>query len=515
MGENAASSPSSPGGTPQERGPDRASLAERLARDPADLEAGLALAGLHVQAGEHAEAVDVLAALWRTTRRGEAADALAEAAGTLAGESRRQARDRDRDRDEDAAVVARLAGLLRALQGPKGVLVDTLEYDIIGGLAIDATLLGPIIKAGFADRAGKPVVFFSGKSANPALVEMLARELPVFRDESFPRLMPYCGYDWQRGRYVLSPDFARDFFGRHAPLFAGLVEFTHSTNGRAYCRTPEEGALGLTLSEPQVRFTPEELERGARFLREALGMGPGDWYVCVYARDGAYYAETPQSPNWFRNSDIATFLPAVDEILARGGRVVRVGERVGKRLDHPGPEFLDYSNSPWRDPFLDIYLLAHCRFLLGTPSGLCHVAQAFRRPELMVNSINMCTITSSRLYIPKIVRDVSTGHPLPYARFLERLYGYGDIGLFLENGLNQRDLLGVFYEDNTPEDIRAATVEMFDRLEGRHVPSEKALSLSRVVREMWRPWSRVHGKVELASCFLDAHAELFDPEGGS
>lgn len=498
---------------PEGEAPDRASLAERLARDPVDLEAGLTLAGLHVRAGENAEAVEVLAALWRTTKRAEAAQALAEAAQTLAGENRRLAQARERDKGRDDAVVARLAGLLRALLGPQGVLVDTLEYDIVGGLGIDATLLVPIVKAGFVERAGKPVVFFSGKSANPALVEMLARELPVFRDEGFPRLMPYCGYDWDKGRYTLSPDFARDFFGRHVALFEGLVEFTHSTNGRAFCRTPEEGALGLGLAEPSLRFTPEELERGERFLREALGMGPRDWFVCVYARDGAYYGETPESRNWFRNSDIATFLPAVDEILSRGGHVVRMGERVNGPLEHPSPKFLDYSNSHWREPFLDIYLLAHCRFLLGTPSGLCHVVHAFRRPELMVNSINLCTIPSSSLYIPKIVRDAATGRRLPFARFLERFYGAGDLGRFLENGINQRDLLGVVYEDNSPEDIRAATAEMFDRLEGRHVPSEKALSLRRALREMWRPWSPAHGKAELASCFLEAHGELFDPRG--
>ncbi|GAB6126607.1 TIGR04372 family glycosyltransferase [Humidesulfovibrio idahonensis] len=483
----------------------RALLRQILEQAPDNLAAGLRLTELEIAAGDLSTALETLAALWRHTRKPEVGDLLAEL-GLEAARSQRAAQQDDRK------VVERLAGLLRALHGPDKILVDTLQYDIIGGLAIDATVLVPIFKAGLAERTGKSVVFFSGQSANPALVEMLGRELPVFCDESFPRLMPLCGYDWDKGRYALKPEFARLFFGRHAALFADLVEFTHSTNGRAYCRTPEEGSMGMRLPEPQVGFSPEEEALGERFLRETLGVSADGWFVCLYARDGAYYNESPASPNWFRNSDIGTFLPAVNEILARGGHVVRIGERTSQALSHPDPRFLDYSNSPWRTPLLDLYLLAKCRFLLGTPSGLCHVAYSFRTPELMVNTVNVCIISSTDLYIPKLPRDTRTGQVLPFGEFLERFYGYGDIGLFLENGVNQRNLLHVEYQDNTPEEIRAAAAEMLDRLDGRYAEQPEAARLRERYRALWTPRAPHMRDTPIAASFLLAHPEILGPE---
>jgi len=477
-------------------------LREVLSVEPGNIPAGLLLAKLEAESGDGTAAVETLGRLWERTHDRNVGDALAEVSrAVVSGFAQR--------RQEDRAVVERLAGLLRALHGPDSILVDTLQYDIIGGLAIDAILLIPIIKAGLAERSGKSVAFFSGHSANPALVEMLSRELPVFRDERFPKLMPYCDYDWEKGRYSLKPEFTRDFFGHHGDLFVDLVEFTHSTNGRAYCRTPDEGSMGLSLASPQISFSPEDREQGDMFLQDVLGMGENDWFVCVYARDGAYYGESPESGNWFRNSDIGTFLRSIDAILARGGFVVRIGERTSHVCEHDDPRFLDYSNSPHRSPLLDLYLIAKCRFLLGTPSGLCHVAYALRTPTLLVNSINVCSVSSADLYIPKLIRDSRSGQRLRFAEFIERLYGHGDIGLFLENGNNQRKLLHATYEDNSPEDILAATGEMLARLEGRHRDTQEAAALRERFRMAWRPWAAHLGDTVIAASFLEAHAQLF------
>jgi len=477
-------------------------LRQRLEASASDLSAGLQLARLEWERNNRTVAVEILSRLWTATRSPEAGDLLARMSLELA-------RGLDKALEEDRAIVGRLAGMIRALHGPGGILVDTLQYDIIGGLAIDVLSLVPVFKAGWTERTGKKVVFFSGDSANPALVDMIARELPVFSDRSFGRLLRYCRYDADTGRFELSRRFQDDFFGRHVDLFRDLVEFTHSTNGRDYCRTPEEKNIGHAVDAPQIALSAEEEERGRRFLREALELPPEGWFVCVYARDGAYYNETPQSNNWYRNSDIRTFVPAIDEILASGGHVVRIGERVGTRLEHPDPRFFDYSNSAQRDPFLDIYLLAHCRFLLGSPSGLCHVAYAFRTPGLMVNTINVCTVSSSDLYIPKPIRDTRTHKRLKFDEFLERVRDHGDPGLFVENGNSQRDVLHVCYEDNTPEDIAAATREMLHRMAGTFRESEISAGTRERFRQTWLRFQPHMAETKIASSFLEAHPELF------
>lgn len=473
-----------------------------LSRAPGNLCAGLMLVRLEMENDNPAAAMQVLSDLWRETKDTNVGDVMAEVSLALVRAVRKESY-------ESRKVLERLAGMLKALHGTNGILVDTLQYDIIGGLAIDALKLIPLYKSGVTKRTGKSVVFFSGRSANPALVEMISRELPVFSDQAFPKLMCYTSYDWSKSRYTLNQQYAKEFFGRHADLFDNLVEFTHSTNGGAYCVSGDEESSVLDINEPQIHFSREEEETGEDFLRNKLYLPEGAWFVCIFARDSAYYGESPGSPNWFRNSDIQTFLPAIDCILDRGGYVVRIGERTCQILNHPDRRFFDYSNSVYREPLLDVYLLAKCRFLLGTPSGLCHLAYVFRTPELMVNTVNVCNIRSADLYIPKKIRDIRTGKLLPFAEFLERYHSYNDTGLFFENGGNQESMLGIQYEDNSPEEIVAATQEMMDRLQGDHTESVAIGLLRERFKQTWMRWNPTMAQTPIASCFLDSYPELF------
>lgn len=477
-------------------------LNQALFLAPGDLLAGLSLVRLEMENQNPAAAVRVLADLWRETRDSKVGDILAEVSLALAQSANHGA-------FEDRKVIERLAGMLKALHGANGILVDTLQYDIIGGLAIDAEMLGPVYKSGVTKRTGKTVVFFSGKPANSALVEMISREVPTFTDYTFPKLFNYTTYDWKSTKFTLNGQFHRDFFGKHADLFDELVEFRHSTNGRAYFDTPEEFSNECPIGGPTISFSSEEECVGKNFLHNILNMPSDAWFVCIYARDGAYYGETPQSPNWFRNSNIQTFLPAVECILNSGGYVVRIGEKTCQILSHANPHFFDYSNSEYRDPFLDIYLLAKCRFLLGTPSGLCHVAHLFRTPSLMANTVNVCNIHSVDLYIPKKIRDIRTGRLLTFAEFLKRYHSYNDMGLFFENGINQEKKLGIRYEDNTPEEIAAATQEMLNRLQSIHTESASTWAIREHFKLTLMQWSPAIAQTPIASCFLESYPELF------
>lgn len=480
----------------------RETLRGRLEACPQDLRAGLELAEIEEESQNPVAAVEVLAALWRATRDPEAADRLAR----LSVEHMRRLEENVR---RDTGVIERLAGLLRALHGPDSIVVDTLQYDIIGGLALDTTTLVPVHKAGLTRREGKNTVFFSGKSANPALVEMIGREIPLFRDETFGKLMPYCAYDWKAHRFTLNERFVRDFWGGHERLFDDLVAFTHSTNGRDYFRSEADADICRKAKKPQIRFSEAERRVGDAFLRDVLGVGPDGWFVCAYARDGVYYNETPDSPNWFRNADIGAFSRAVDTILKRGGHVVRVGEVTGRNFEHPDPRVVDYSNRGLRTPFLDIYLLAKCRFFMGTPSGLTHVCEIFATPELLVDTINVNMVPSASLYIPKLIRDVRTRELVPYDEFLRRFFAHGDVGALFENGVKQRELLHVEYEDNSPEDIDAAVREMLARLDGTHDETPASSRLRGRVRDMWLRRHPVMADVVLASSFLERHGDLF------
>jgi hypothetical protein len=89
--------------------------------------------------------------------------------------------------------------------------------------------------------------------------------------------------------------------------------------------------------EPLLTLSAEHRERGQRLLRE-LGVPEGAWFVGLHVREGSDRMRD------VRNSDIATYRPAIEEIAKRGGWVLRVGDPKMRPLP-PWPNTIDYARS--------------------------------------------------------------------------------------------------------------------------------------------------------------------------
>jgi hypothetical protein len=76
-------------------------------------------------------------------------------------------------------------------------------------------------------------------------------------------------------------------------------------------------------------------------------------------------------------------------------------------------------------------------------------------------------------------------------------------------GGNQESMLGIQYEDNSPEEIVAATQEMMDRLQGDHTESVAIGLLRERFKQTWMRWNPTMAQTPIASCFLDSYPELF------
>lgn len=238
-------------------------------------------------------------------------------------------------------------------------------------------------------------------------------------------------------------------------------------------------------------FTDSEKQDGDRIL-EKMGIGKNDWFVCVFARDRGYLSEVfgygdmdKVLPDDYRDSDIDSLNLAIDEILARGGFVVRLGKVVAKAMSYKHDKVIDYPLSKWRSDFMDIYLQYRAKFVLSSStSGATDVCSLFDTPYCGVNTPAYWNIPyKNAIQIPKIYRHKHNGKMVGLQEWIklvetqkaDRHYGcdYEDptqLSIW-HSGFYAKNELEII--NNTPEEILELTKEMFERLDGSFTQSDE------------------------------------------
>lgn len=329
--------------------------------------------------------------------------------------------------------------------------------------------------------AHRPVLLLRReRAANAALLDIWASQLPVVSAPLARRLRePLLLHDELRldlGESVVALDGAADY----------------------------PAMLARWGDRPGPASLPAEIRRRGHAQLRAWGLPEGSWFVCVHAREGGY-SPKDEDLHAHRNSDIACYRLAIDEIRDRGGWCIRVGDPTMAPLD-PREGVIDYANGPEKSDWLDLFLCAETRFFLGNTSGLCLVSTIFGRPSLLVNMIPYGAalgVAPGDLSIPKlIIRD---GAPMTFPEiFASEIATYRLAGLYEEAGLAVRD--------NTPEEIGDAAAEMLDRLDGRFAETPEDVRRQRAFRALVRPEHYCYSAASrIGSRFLRQHADLLEP----
>lgn len=349
-------------------------------------------------------------------------------------------------------------------------------------LEIDA-----FVKAGTLGRRPKMLaVLIAPPSATPNthLAKCWRRHLAVVLDEQWAaRLRPFMAYSYlvfDTHRYVLAIDSTAEY-----------VAIQHEWE-------PRPALLGVAT---------EDQAWGAERLA-ALGVPTGAWFVCMHSREGGYSPED-EHLHRFRNSDISSYLEAAAAIRARGGWCVRMGDPSMKPL--PAIDGLvDYAHSPLRDPRMDVFLCATCRFFLGNTSGLFLVSCVFGVPAIMANAVPLSMVLpfgSADIGVPKLIRRKADGRILPFWELFSTPVANYRFAELYENG-------GLEVVDNTPEEIRDVALEMLDRLEGkiRYSPEDEALESA--FKALMKPGHYTYGSASrVGRDFLREHRDLVIPMG--
>ncbi len=242
----------------------------------------------------------------------------------------------------------------------------------------------------------------------------------------------------------------------------------------------------MEKSRIHLSFTLDEKRRAESGLRK-MGVGEGKTYICVKNRDAAYRDKVSPFRDWsyhnYRNDNIQNFVLASREFSRRGYHVIRVGAEVNEIMQVDDPKIIEYAHGGFRTELLDIYLPAHCYFIITTSSGTDAVTRAFRRPLVYVNFVPF-------EYLPSWDSKAITIFKKFWLKKKKRFMTFREI---LESGAG-RYLRTHSYEDhgielveNTPEEICDAAIEMDERLKGTWEPTEEDEELQKYFWSLFKP----------------------------
>lgn len=268
----------------------------------------------------------------------------------------------------------------------------------------------------------------------------------------------------------------------------------------------------LDRTAPMLQFEPKEVQRGRKLMNE-LGIKDRE-YVCVIARDRAYYRTVLSSQNLeyheYRNWDINAYVEPLESLADEGPYVVRMGAVVEEPLRSSHPKVIDYANSGLRSAFGDVWLGANCKFCVSDGLGYFAVPAAFRRPNAYINFSPMHLFYSSRgcdLGITKLFEGLTSGELIPFSQlvdmdvaYLTRIERISDAGLRLR--------------DNSVQEVRELLLEMNARIDGRWIDQTDEDQLQKA---FWKQFERLlgedshlyHGefRARIGSQFLRAHSK--------
>ncbi|MEE3145732.1 MAG: TIGR04372 family glycosyltransferase, partial [Bacteroidota bacterium] len=170
---------------------------------------------------------------------------------------------------------------------------------------------------------------------------------------------------------------------------------------------------------------------------------------------------------------------------------------------------IDYAIN-YRNDFMDVYLVSKCKYFLGTSAGICDLATVMDKPRISVNyaPIGVALFGKDSLYIPKKLKNEKTGMYIPLYAVLKNNW---DKNWVDNDWLNQHCYE---YEDNTPEEILEATIEMHKRSNGHFKMSSEENDLIKKYFDLFQTDNlSYNSQTPVGLDFLKKNPDVFWGEG--
>tara|TARA_B110000008_G_C16968904_1_gene563129 strand:- start:1737 stop:3071 length:1335 start_codon:yes stop_codon:yes gene_type:complete len=226
----------------------------------------------------------------------------------------------------------------------------------------------------------------------------------------------------------------------------------------------------LSVSKPNLSFTPKEIQLGERYLNE-IGIPSEVSFICFHNRDSAFLDTVQSSFDWsyhdYRNSSLEKYLGAAEEMIGRGHYSVRIGSITKEKIHNTNRRLIDYANIEKKSDFLDIYLSSKCRFILCSDTGMSFPAEVFKRPLVYVNWTHILRLPVYALNGLIIFKKFFFKNENRFMSFSEMT----SLNFFVVDTAKYFSDKGIEIIENSSQEICDVTLEMDKRLNGTWVPS--------------------------------------------
>lgn len=327
-------------------------------------------------------------------------------------------------------------------------------------------------------------------AANPCLLDYWKQYIEIIED---PReLRP------------LRPQRKRLGFNVTGPMRCGDETIPWGHSAAAYV----QGQWDSQKRPPLLHLTPEHYTRGIEALK-TIGLQRDSWFTTLHVREGKSGKHRFAEP--FRDADPSTYLNAVTAVTNRGGWVVRIGDSSMSPMPSM-PNVYDYANSSLKSDWMDVFLFAAARFMIGTSSGPATVSHAFGVPIAMTNYLPTATLYLGKhdLFIPKLLRRRTDGRMVPFAQQMSLpLSACVSDGMF--KNLHQVEII-----PNTSQELQELIEEMIDKLDGELSNGAEDDILQTNFKSMTAEYETLPGlagvelQCSIGRDFLRRHAKLLD-----
>jgi len=205
-----------------------------------------------------------------------------------------------------------------------------------------------------------------------------------------------------------------------------------------------------------IPFLPSEDAECQNWL-ESQGWSKGEPFVTILVRDSAYLSQHHSNYDWsnhsYRDSDIKTYLPAMEWLTSQGVWVLRMGKSMASRIQTKSNLIIDYAFDPKRSDLLDIWLFANSAAIISTASGLDYLGGIYRKPILFLNALPFFDLASffDMTWVPKNLIRKDSGKFLTLTETIEHTYYFS----------HEYEANGIEIEDLSPEAITQSVIEFW------------------------------------------------------
>ena len=202
-----------------------------------------------------------------------------------------------------------------------------------------------------------------------------------------------------------------------------------------------------------LKLKREDYLKGEKILRDN-NLSSYKWYVALHIRE-----DNQNDDQTHRNANPINYIKLIKEIISRGGAVFRMGNQSMTKLPKI-KGLIDYPFTNFKSDFMDIFLAATSKFVVGTASGFWTAASFFNTPTLLTNYapyIEYYSFNENCIFLPKTLTNSNNKIVSIKEIFQQNKYSqYTSMAQFRKSSLKVLE--------NTEEDLLESVKNMFDLL---------------------------------------------------